>query len=112
MFTLVIKRADQSIYWTQYFNNLPEVQTWLAKEQTRPYWLQEYTSEITDNTPAPPSQEQVEAEANAEASRKTQVSLLKARLAALDDQPDLTAAELKESVRKLFKLLKAMKLFE
>ncbi len=102
MFRLIIKRADASIYWTEHFNSLNELNLWLAKEQLRPYWLQEYTTEITDLTPPPPSQGQIDAIA----AKKAVMLALKTRLDALDALPDLTAIELKEMARKLYKLIK------
>jgi hypothetical protein len=37
-YTLVITRADASVYWTEHFNDEVSCDEWLAEEQTRPYW--------------------------------------------------------------------------
>lgn len=59
MITLTILRADGSLYWTEYFNDMASAQAWLATEQTRPYWQASFTTTFTDTTPLPPTQAQV-----------------------------------------------------
>lgn len=48
MYKLTIKRADDSVYWTEGFNNIDEGNAWLAVEQARPYWDSEWTYEFQD----------------------------------------------------------------
>lgn len=100
MFKLTIKNADASVYWTQKFKTMALLNAWLDEEKTRSYWKQEFTTEILDVTPVPVSPDP------AMVLRRQQMLALKARLEDLDAQVDLTAAELKELARKLFKLLK------
>lgn len=103
---LTIKKADGSQYWIQKFSSLVEgeamrmLTAWLDAEKLRPYWNPEFTTEILDVTPQP------HADSPDEVARKAAILQLKTRLLALDDQVDLTAAELKEMARKFFKLLK------
>lgn len=52
MFKLIIKKQDQSIYWTEYFDSLNNLNTWLDEEKTRPYWTRSYATEII-NIPSP-----------------------------------------------------------
>lgn len=101
MFELLIKFKDGQLYWREFFNSPEEMKKWLAVEQTRPYWKNDFTTEVVDHTPLPDP-----AADAANAARKTQIDTLRARLAALDDQADLTAAEVKECLRKTLKLLR------
>lgn len=45
--TLVIKREDNSIYWTEHFNDQVTADKWLADEMTRPYWDKTWTATKT-----------------------------------------------------------------
>lgn len=101
MFELIINKSDGSHYWTEYFNTRPALDKWLATEQTRPYWDATYTTEIIDHTPPAPDPQ----DAINEANRKAAIAALVVRLKQLDDASDLTAAEVKECVRKVLKLL-------
>lgn len=47
MFRLEIKKVDGSHYWTQDFDLLAHAESWLAEEQTRPYW-DAFTYNITE----------------------------------------------------------------
>lgn len=51
MITLTILRSDGSTYWTEYFNDMPAADRWIADEQTRSYWDESWTYNIVDNTP-------------------------------------------------------------
>lgn len=42
---LKITRADESIYWVEYFNDIDSLNSWLDSEITRPYWDNEWTTE-------------------------------------------------------------------
>ena len=53
MFDLIILKEDGSFYWSERFNDLLSAETWIATEQTRPYWDPTYTYSIADNTPPP-----------------------------------------------------------
>lgn len=97
---LIIKKADGSTYWTEYFNSMALLNAWLSVEQTRPYWDKSFTTQIVDNTPAPPTA----ADIAAAAALKTQNDTLKLRLAALAAQPDMTASDIKETLMKFMKL--------
>lgn len=101
MFKLTIKNADASVYWTQKFKDMTILDLWLNEEKTRPYWKQDFTTEVLEIVPPPPPVDSPD-----EVTRKSAIAALKLRLNALDAQPDLTAAELKEMARKFFKLFK------
>jgi hypothetical protein len=103
MFKLIIKRADNSIYWVEYFHSQNELTRWLTVEMTRPYWLPEFTTETIDMTPPPPSQDELDAIA----AKQNQMTTFKHRVRSLARQNDLTAAEIKEA---LWKYLKAIDL--
>lgn len=100
MLRLNIKNADTTLYWTQKFGNMNALTAWLDEEKTRPYWKEEFVTEILDVTPPPV------VDSPQETARKAAMAALKTRLNELDAQTDLTAAELKEMARKFFKLLK------
>lgn len=100
MFQLVIKRPDGSIYWTEYFNSMAELNRWLEQEKTRDYWKSDYTTEIKDNSPKPPSQ----AELDEVASKNAQIKNLKQRVKALTAQADMSPADVKEALMKFLKM--------
>lgn len=100
MFELVITYADGSFYWREYFNSLQEANNWLAIEKTRPYWQSTFRSTITDKTPPPAAPIPVP-----DASQISQIQSLRTRIRELANQPDLTAAEVKEAIFKFIKLL-------
>jgi len=108
MFQLLIKKADGSLYWKEHFNLLSDLNTWLTEERKRKYWKEEFTTEVIDLTPTPPTAEELAAEA----ARKTQIQALKIRIKELDALSDLTAAETKEALRKFIKLRILMKDFD
>lgn len=108
MFELIIKYANGSVYWREYFKSMDLLNAWLALEQTRSYWLQEFTTQTVDHTPVPLSQEVLDAR---EAVR-LQIRTLKIRIKTLASQNDLTAAELKEAVIKFLKILDLQKNFD
>jgi len=58
MIKLEIKRADDSIYWTEHFNDIPSANKWLAEEKTRMYWDKTYTHSIVDLDPTDPVKEE------------------------------------------------------
>jgi LmbE family N-acetylglucosaminyl deacetylase len=47
---LIIKKEDGSEYWREHFNTIEAADAWLETEQTRPYWVDSYTSELIDIT--------------------------------------------------------------
>jgi hypothetical protein len=105
MFELIIRAADGSIYWSERFNSQSEAQKWLAEEQTRKYWKPEFTTQIIDHTPsrpAPPTQDEIDAENQ----RLITIATLKQRLKVLAAKADVdvTAADLKEAIFKLIKM--------
>lgn len=100
MFELIIKFADGTVYWRERFISLYYLNRWLSVEQTRPYWKQEFVTEIVDHTPPPPTQEELDARA----ALKLQINTLKARVKALATQSDLTAAEVKEAIMKYLRI--------
>lgn len=101
MFELIIRKKNGDIYWIERFSSLQDAQEWLTEEQTRPYWNPEYESEITDKTPPPPTQDELDAIA----ARKNQIGTLKTRLKAMAAQTDFTNADIKEFLMKLGKLV-------
>jgi hypothetical protein len=101
MIKLVIKQADGSVYWTEHFNLLSDLNKWLNEERNRPYWKQDFTTEMTDLTPPPPTQ----AELDAIAALASQKQALKSRIKTLSSQADLTTADIKEAIFKLIKLM-------
>lgn len=106
MLTLIIRHSDTSIYWQEYFNTLSDLQKWLKEEQTRPYWKQEYTTEIMDNTPPrpiPPTQEELDAIAKT----KTDITDLRheIKVEAMQLLDAESTIDVKETVAKLIKLL-------
>lgn len=106
MFELIIKKADQSIYWKEQFSSLAKAQAWLAVEQTRPYWNVGYSTQIIDHTPIPPTPEEQAIIDAAKEAKRLQLLNLRTRLQALDEAADLTVAEVKEALRKLVKYLR------
>ena len=62
MFNLVIYKEDGSIYRKDYFNTRAEAEKWLAVEQTREYWNNDFTYELIDNSPSQQELEQREQE--------------------------------------------------
>jgi hypothetical protein len=108
MITLTIRKADNSIYWTEYFNSVDEANKWLDIERTRSYWIQSYTTQIIDNTPPQPEKD---AAAAAELLRKTKIAEVVQNLRDLHDIPvaDLTNAHLKAISVNTLKLMKLRK---
>lgn len=51
MIKLEILEPSGKVYWTEHFRDPAALDKWLAEEQTRSYWKQEYTTRITDNRP-------------------------------------------------------------
>lgn len=51
-FQLVIKNADGSPYWTEYFQTKKDLNIWLDEEKTRKYWRKDFIVEIVDNSEA------------------------------------------------------------
>jgi hypothetical protein len=103
MFELTIKNKDGSTYWVERFNSQTEAEKWLATEQTRKYWKEDFSWEIVDKTPPPPPPSQEELD------RRAAILSLKQRIKELANQADLTAGEVKESIHKLIKLRALMK---
>lgn len=100
MFKLTIKKQDGSTYWVEHFNTQENLDRWLNEERSRLYWKQEYTTEIQDLTPPPPTQEEIDREQ----SRKNEEQTLKARLRVLANRDDLTEALSREAMLKYLKL--------
>lgn len=100
MFKLTIKFQNGDVYWTEFFNSMDQLNDWLDAEVTRPYWSQNFTTEVEDLTPPGPTQEEIEAENE----RVQQVALLRSRVKELANQSDLTASEVKEAIMKFIKI--------
>lgn len=100
MFRLIIKNPDGTVYWIEHFNSRSDLDKWLEQEQTRPYWNAGFTTDIQDLTPPPPTQEQIDAEAQ----KRQQIATLKARIKTLAGQSDMTAAEVKEALMKFLRI--------
>lgn|SRR5678816_1265964 len=100
MFRLIIKYQNGDVYWRESFNSMAELNAWLAEERTRSYWKEEFTTEVQDLTPPPPTQEQIDQQA----ALQLQIATLKARIKVLAGQSDLTAAEIKEALMKFIKI--------
>lgn len=49
MISLTLKRKDGSTYWQMHFNSQDECDKWLNEEKTRPYWDNEFVSEIVQS---------------------------------------------------------------
>lgn len=54
MYKLVIKRANNTVYWTELFKDEVSGQAWLKEEKTRSYWLPEFTTQLTQVQPEVP----------------------------------------------------------
>lgn len=100
MFKLTIRKQDGSIYWTEHFNSEPELNRWLDTEKTRPYWNRQYTTEIEDLTPPPPTQEEIDAELE----RQNSIQTLKDRLKNFSNLEDLTQGQIKQALMSYLKL--------
>lgn len=74
MITLTILKQDGSLYWTEYFNDMPKAQAWLAEEQSRSYWDKTYAANFIDNTPPEPTEVE---KAQNEAKVAAQLTLMK-----------------------------------
>lgn len=105
MFKLIIRKGDGSHYWTEHFNKQNQLEKWLAEEMTRPYWKQEFTTEIIDQTPPPPSAEEIaEKEAEKVEQEQTRVFLKGLRKSDLTDVDKCASA-----IMKIIKHLRADK---
>jgi len=47
MYKLDILNQDSSLYWTEYSNDIKDLEKWLTEEKTRPYWDISRKFEIT-----------------------------------------------------------------
>lgn len=106
MFELIIKNSDGSEYWKERFNSSAQAQRWIEEEKTRSYWKKDFTYEVIDHSPPPESDVDREARETVETTKRAALAALRARLNELDSQADLTAAEVKEQVRKFLKFIK------
>lgn len=52
MVKLTILNADESLYWQMTTNTREECDAWLAEEQTRPYWKEDFIVQIDDQSAA------------------------------------------------------------
>ena len=50
MIILTIKKANGDVYWVERFKSVAEKDAWLANEQKRPYWRNDFTIEVVDKT--------------------------------------------------------------
>lgn len=47
-YKLEIKKGDGSTYWIEHSSIQGFLEKWVAEEQTRPYWQQNFTYSITE----------------------------------------------------------------
>lgn len=59
MFKLTIKHEDGSVYWTEHFSSMDDLNKWLDEEKTRHYWDKDFTTQVEDLTQPPLSSEQL-----------------------------------------------------
>lgn len=59
---LIIKRADNSVYWTEHFNSQAECDKWLLEEKTRPYWDNSFIEEIVVISDPQPTQQELDSQ--------------------------------------------------
>jgi len=48
MIKLTIKKSEESLYWTECFNDRESAERWLREERSRPYWQDTYTWKLDD----------------------------------------------------------------
>lgn len=51
MIKLTILNPDNTIYWTESFNDKESQEKWLLEEMTRPYWNKDFVCEIEEILP-------------------------------------------------------------
>lgn len=92
--TLLIKYAEGSLYWREYFDSIEACNHWLDEEKTRPYWKKDFVIEIDDNTVALKEAERLSKEAfqQALALRKQKLDAIKA----LKDKPAKSAKDIED----------------
>ena len=96
MITLTIKKADGSLYWTEYFNDQNSCDAWLASEKTRPYWDKNYmASSVTSVAPV--------IDPVIEIARKAKIDAASAALAAFD-KAKFTAADVPDLIEHILVL--------
>jgi disulfide oxidoreductase YuzD len=97
MFTLEIKRADDSIYWTEVFPTEADAQAWVNEESTRDYWDNTFTYTIVE---IPERVESAE-----EAAARVALDQKKAELAALDPNSLTNINEMRDALIKVLEVL-------
>lgn len=102
-FELVIKYADGSVYWKENFNSRLELDAWVNREKTRPYWKHNFTTEIVDNTAAIEAAKKAAKDASdaVEAARKLKKDAIKAA----KDKPNKTQKDVEDLVNLLADLV-------
>jgi len=50
MIILTIKKSNGDVYWVERFKTTAEKNKWLASEQAKPYWSDDFTLEVVDRT--------------------------------------------------------------
>ena len=98
-YKLIIKKQDNSIYATEYFNLLEDAQKWLNEEKTRKYWDENYTSEFVDTTIYP-----TQSEIDAAEAIKLNHDLNLQKIRSLKGK-DLSSSEVKTAVMAILELL-------
>lgn len=51
MIKLTILNPDNTIYWTESFNDKESQEKWLLEEKTRPYWNKDFVCDIEEILP-------------------------------------------------------------
>lgn len=99
MFKLVINKENDEHYWTEHFETREDLDKWLARETSRPYWELGNKVVITDLTPPPPSADELAAKAAAAKRGEDRRKLIKDSL----KKGGLSAQELESLVVALAK---------
>ncbi|MCK4609472.1 MAG: hypothetical protein KAT71_08315 [Gammaproteobacteria bacterium] len=94
MYKLEIKRQDGSTYWIEYFNTQADADSWLAKEQTRKYWSQDFSSSVVYEGPTP---EEIAAKEQAEIDEQVARDVVRAKIeASKASLPTMTLPQLRD----------------
>jgi hypothetical protein len=105
MIEIKILKPDGSVYWQMLVDSVSESERWVAEEKTRPYWKAGFTVVLTDKSPPPPTQAEVDAIAADLADMNANKSFLKGL-----KQSDLTdVASCARAIMKIIKHLRADK---
>lgn len=101
MIKLVIKNKDGSVYWTEHFNNHGDCDQWLNEEKTRKYWKKEFTTEVVDMTPLPPTKEELDERQ----AKQERIQALRDKHAAMKPSDIDTIVEMRQALFELHQIL-------